>query len=94
MYIYHVQQVIRQDPVLEALIDPVYESVLPLDRKLAEKELCRKLISVPIPSSVDSNVLGFQVIGLFWDDIQLCDSVRKLSAEKAMRRAYFSMEDV
>ncbi|GAB5353736.1 hypothetical protein AAMO2058_000059700 [Amorphochlora amoebiformis] len=65
---FKVQQVIRQDPVLEALIDPVYESVLPLDRKLAEKELCRKLIS-------------------------LCDSVRKLSAEKAMRRAYFSMED-
>eukprot|EP00471_Norrisiella_sphaerica_P007609 CAMPEP_0184492944 /NCGR_PEP_ID=MMETSP0113_2-20130426/24658_1 /TAXON_ID=91329 /ORGANISM="Norrisiella sphaerica, Strain BC52" /LENGTH=360 /DNA_ID=CAMNT_0026878003 /DNA_START=36 /DNA_END=1121 /DNA_ORIENTATION=- len=65
---FKVDDIIRSEPVVEALVTPIKEKILPPDRVKAEIEICRKLI-------------------------QVCDTVRKLSAEKAMRRAYFSMEE-
>eukprot|EP00466_Bigelowiella_natans_P007905 jgi/Bigna1/71500/fgenesh1_pg.15_\ len=65
---FKVDELIRSEPVMEALVTPQKEKILPPERIEAEKKLCKKLIKV-------------------------CDTVRKLSAEKAMRKAYFSMEE-
>jgi len=65
---FKVDELIRSEPVMEALVTPQKEKILPPDRIEAENELCKKLIKV-------------------------CDTVRKLSAEKAMRKAYFSVEE-